>query len=58
MTVASDLYECSQEFKDVKEKVENLIPYLYGFRQYANVGMSGGDQAEANRRLELSRYAC
>lgn len=51
-------YECLQEFKDVKEKIEDLVPQLYRFRQNADVSMSGGDQAEANRRLELSRYAC
>ena len=49
---------CSQEFKDVKEKVEDLVPHLYRFRQNANVATSGGDEAEANRRLELYRYVC
>ena len=55
MFVVRDSRECSQEFKDVKERVEDLIPHIYMFRQNASVDTSGGDQAEANRRLELSR---
>ena len=58
MLVVRDSRECSQEFKDVRERVEDLIPHIYMFRQNARVDMSGGDQAEANRRLELSRYVC
>ena len=52
--IAYDSHGRSQEFKDVKEKVEDLIPHLYRFRQNADVTTSGEDQAEANRRLELS----
>jgi hypothetical protein len=56
--VTHNLRECSQEFKDVKEKIEDLIPHLNRFKQNANAAATDGDQAEKERRSELSRCAC
>jgi hypothetical protein len=57
VTVAHNLHEHSQQFEDVKEKIEDLIPHLTRFKQHANAVMSDGDQAEEKRRSELFRYA-
>jgi hypothetical protein len=57
VAVARDLHVCSQEFKDIRENIEDLIPHLKRFKQYANAAIFDGDQAEKKRRSELSRYA-
>jgi hypothetical protein len=57
MAVAHSLRECSQQFEDVKDKIEDLIPHLNRFKQHADTAVSDGDQAEKKRRSELFRYA-
>jgi len=49
------LTQAPQNCKDVKEKVEELVPMLERFRQNISVTTDGGDQAEKQRRSELSR---
>ena len=44
-----------QHCKDVKEKVEELIPLLERFRQIIIVTKNDGDRAESQRRSEFSR---
>jgi septation ring formation regulator EzrA len=56
MAVAHNSHERSQQFEDVKEKIEDLIPHLNRFKQNANAAMANGDQAEKQRLSELSRY--
>jgi hypothetical protein len=57
ITVAPNSHERSQQFEDVKEKIEDLIPHLNRFKQNADAAMANGDQAEKQRLSELSRYA-
>jgi hypothetical protein len=57
ITVAHNSHKRSQQFEDVKEKIEDLVPHLNRFKQNADAAMADGDQAEKNRLLELSRYA-
>jgi hypothetical protein len=56
ITVAPNSHERSQQFEDVKEKIEDLIPHLNRFKQNADAAMANGDQAEKQRLSELSRY--
>jgi len=46
---------CPQHCGDVKEKIEELVPQLKRFKQDFTAGASDGDQAEKQRRSELSR---
>ena len=46
-----------QEFDDVKEKIEDLIPRLNRFKENAKAASVDGDQGEKDRRSELSGYA-
>jgi hypothetical protein len=55
--VAHNLHERSQEFENVREKIEDLIPHLNRFKQNANAAIGDGDQAEKKRRSELFGYA-
>jgi len=57
MTVICDRHTHSQHCKDVKEKVEELIPLLERFKQHITAATLDGDQAEKQRRSKLSRYA-
>ena len=57
MAIVHDLRGRSQQFEDVKEKVEDLIPRLNRFKQNANAASIDGDQAEKKRRSELYGYA-
>jgi hypothetical protein len=57
IAVAQNLRERPQQFKDVKEKIEDLIPHLNRLKQNGNSTVSGGDQAEKKRRSEFFRYA-
>ena len=57
-TVTLNSHERSQQFEDVKEKIEDLIPHLNRFKRNADAAMANGDQAEKQRLRELSRYAC
>jgi hypothetical protein len=57
VAVTHNLHERPQESEDVREKVEDLIPYLNRFKQTVNAVVSDGDQAEKERRSELFRYA-
>ena len=54
--VAHNSRERSQQFEDVREKIEDLIPHLNRFKQNADAAMTDGDQAEKKRLSELSRY--
>ena len=56
MAIGHNLHEHSQQFKDVREKIEDLIPHLNRFKQNASAAMANGDQAEKQRLSELSRY--
>ena len=47
-----------QHCEDVKEKIEEFIPLLERFKQDFTVARSDGDQAEKQRRSELSKYVC
>ena len=53
----TDLLEASQEFEDVREKIEDLVPLLERFKQNVGVTTTDGDQAEKPRRSELYKYA-
>ena len=55
--VAHSLHECSQEFADVRDQIEDLIPHLNRLKQKANTAIGDGDKAEKKRRSELFRYA-
>ena len=46
-----------QQSKDVRETIEDLIPHLNRFKHDASAAAIGEDQAEMDRRSELSRYA-
>lgn len=50
-----NFHKCLQQFEDVRERVENLIPHLDRLKQNANATVSDGDQLEKNRRSELFR---
>ena len=54
--VTHNLYRCLQEFADVRDRIEDLIPHLDRFKQNANTAASDGDQAEKKRRTEFFRY--
>jgi hypothetical protein len=54
--VAHSLHERSQEFADVRDQIEDLIPHLDRFKQSANTATSDEDKAEKRRRLEFFRY--
>ena len=54
----TNLHEASQQFEDVREKIEDLIPTLERLKQDTTVTTADGDHAEKQRRSELSRYAC
>jgi hypothetical protein len=58
VVVAHNLHERSQQSKDVREGVEELIPHLKGFKQNVNTGTTDGDEGERERQSELFRYAC
>jgi len=47
-----------QHCEDVKEKIEEFVPLLKRFKQNFTAAASGGDQAEEQRRSELSGYLC
>ena len=47
---------CSQQFDDVKEKVEELIPQLDRFKQNISATTVDGDPEETDRRVGLTRY--
>ena len=53
IVVARNLHERSQEFENVREKIEDLIPHLNRFKKNANAAIGDGDQAEKRRRSEL-----
>ena len=55
--VTHNLYGRSQEFADVRDRIEDLIPHLNRFKQNADTAISDEDQAEKKRRSELFRYA-
>ena len=57
VAVTHNLHERPQESEDVKEKVEDLIPYLNRLKQTVNAVVSDGDQAEKERRSGLFRCA-
>ena len=44
--VAHSLHKCLQEFADVRDQIEDLIPHLNRFKQRANTAISDGDKAE------------
>ena len=46
---------CLQQFEDVKEKVEELVPQLDRFKQYITTTTVDGDPEETNRRIGLAR---
>ena len=46
----------SQQFDDVKEKVEELVPQLDRFKQNIAITTVEGDPEETNRRMGLARY--
>ena len=54
--LAHNLHERSQEFENVREKIEDLIPHLNRFKKNANAAIGDGDQAEKQRRSELFGY--
>jgi hypothetical protein len=56
IVVAHDLHERSQEFENVREKIEDLIPHLNRFKKNANAAVGDGDQPEKQRRSELFGY--
>jgi hypothetical protein len=56
--VAYNLHGRSQEFADVRDRIEDLIPHLDRFKQNANIAISDGDKAEKKRRSEFFRYGC
>ena len=47
---------CLQQFEDVKEKVEELVPQLDRFKQNITTTTVDGDPEETNRRMGLARY--
>ena len=47
----------SQEFKDVKERIEYLKPQLDRLKQTITTTTVDGDPEETERRTELTRYA-
>ena len=47
----------SQECKDVKDKLEELIPWLTKLLEGLAKVDPNGDQQEAERRTELARFA-
>jgi len=57
MTAAHNLHERPQHFQDVREKISDLIPVLERFKQNITTATIDGDQAETQRRIELSRCA-
>ena len=46
---------CLQQFEDVKEKVEELVPQLDRFKQNITTTIVDGDPEETNRRIGLAR---
>jgi hypothetical protein len=54
--VAHSLHERSQEFADVRDQIEDLIPHLDRFKQNANTAIGDGDKAEKKRRSEFFGY--
>lgn len=58
MFAAHDSHERSQQSEDVREKIEDLIPLLERLKQNVTATTVDGDQAEKQRRSELTRYAC
>ena len=46
-----------QDYKDVKEKAEQLIPWLKRLKDNLATVPDGIDLEEEERRTELSRYA-
>ena len=52
-----NLHEHSQQFEDVKDKAEDLIPLLEKLKQNVTATAVDADGGENRRRLELSRYA-
>ena len=57
-TVAHNSPNPSQQYEDVKEKVEDLIPQLDRFKQHIDTTTVGKDPEETNRRRELIRCVC
>jgi len=57
MTAAHNLHERPQHFQDVREKIKDLTPVLERFKQSITTATIDGDQAETQRRTELSRCA-
>ena len=57
VVIVHDLRGRSQQFEDVKEKIEELIPRLNAFKQNANAESIDGDQAEEKRRSDLAGCA-
>ena len=48
----------SQQYEDVKEKAEDLIPQLDRFKQHIATTATSNDPEETNRRMELIRCIC
>ena len=55
MSIARDLHGPSKHSKDVKEKIEDLIPQLDRFKQNITTTTVDGDPEETNRREGLTR---
>ena len=52
-----NLHEHSQQFEDVRDKIEDLIPLLAKLKQNVTATAADADGGENRRRSELSRYA-
>lgn len=53
--IARVLHEHLQEFKDVREKIENLVPQLDRFKQSITTAADDKDPEETTRRRRLIR---
>ena len=53
--IARVLHEHLQEFKDVREKIENLVPQLDRFKQSITTAVDDKDPEETTRRRRLIR---
>jgi hypothetical protein len=57
VAVTHDWHGRSQQFEDLKEKIEDLKPQLDRFKQNVTTTTIDGDPGETERRKELTRYA-
>jgi hypothetical protein len=55
-TFTHNSHRCSQEFEDVKEKIEELVPQLDTVKQTIAATIADEDPEETDRRMGLIRY--